>query len=117
MERDLKKRNQKFAIDCWFLCSKMPKSREFNAFVNQLIRSSSSVGANFRALQRAKSTKDFINKFKIVEEEVDESMFWLEMFVEVSQDNQTEIKKLHQEAYELLAITVASINTARRNVK
>jgi four helix bundle protein len=117
MERDLKKRTQKFAIDCWFLCSKMPKSREFNAFVNQLIRSSSSVGANFRASQRAKSTKDFINKLKIVEEEVDESMFWLEMFIEVSQDNQTEIKKLHQEANELLAITVASINTARRNVK
>jgi four helix bundle protein len=117
MERDLKKRTQKFAIDCWFLCSKMPKSREFNAFVNQLIRSSSSVGANFRASQRAKSTKDFINKLKIVEEEVDESMFWLEMFVEVSQDNQTEIKKLHQEVNELLAITVASINTARRNVK
>jgi four helix bundle protein len=117
MERDLKKRTQKFAIDCWFLCSKMTKSREFNAFVNQLIRSSSSVGANFRASQRAKSTKDFINKLKIVEEEVDESMFWLEMFVEVSQDNQTEIKKLHQEVNELLAITVASINTARRNVK
>jgi four helix bundle protein len=117
MERDLKKRTQKFAIDCWFLCSKMPKSREFNAFVNQLIRSSSSVGANFRASQRAKSTKDFINKLKIVEEEVDESMFWLEMFIEVSQDNQTEIKKLHQEVNELLAITVASINTARRNVK
>jgi len=54
---------------------------------------------------------------KIVEEEVEESMFWLEMFVEVSQDNQTEIKKLHQEANELLAITVASINTARRNIK
>lgn len=95
----------------------MSKSREFNAFVNQLIRSSSSVGANFRASQRAKSTKDFINKLKIVEEEVEQSMFWLEMFVEVSQDNQTEIKKLHQEANELLAITVASINTARRNIK
>ncbi|MDP5230806.1 MAG: four helix bundle protein [Cellulophaga sp.] len=112
-----KKRTQKSAIDCWFLCSKIPKSREFNAFVNQLIRSSSSVGANFRASQRAKSTKDFINKLKIVEEEVYESMFWLEMFIEIDQDNQVEIKKLHQEANELLAITVASINTARRNNK
>ncbi len=65
--RDLKKRTQKFALDCWYLCSKIPKSREYNAFVNQLIRSSSSVGANFRASQRAKSSADFINKLKIVE--------------------------------------------------
>ena len=80
---DLKKRMKAFAIDCWKFCSKVPNTREYNAFVNQLIRSSSSVGANYRACQRAKSTNDFINKLKIVEEEVDESIYWLEIFSEV----------------------------------
>jgi len=114
--RDLKKRTQRFALDCWHLCAKIPKSREYNAFVNQLIRCSSSVGANFRASQRGKSDKDFINKLKIVEEEVDESMYWLEIFMEILDDNQKELKRLHEEANELLAITVASINTARRRI-
>ena len=75
--KDVILRTQKFAIDCWRLCADIPKSREYNAYVHQLIRSSSSVGANFRASQRAKSDKDFINKLKIVEEECDESIYWL----------------------------------------
>ena len=77
MKNDLKDRTKKFAIDCWEFCSRVPKSREYNAFVNQLIRSSSSVGANYRASQRAKSTADFINKLKIVEEEIDEACIGL----------------------------------------
>ncbi|MEM6541573.1 MAG: four helix bundle protein, partial [Bacteroidota bacterium] len=80
---DLKKRTQSFAFDCWMLCKEFPKSREFDAWVRQLIRSSSSVGANYRAACRAKSRKDFINKLKIVEEEIDESMYWLELFSKV----------------------------------
>lgn len=115
--RDIKKRTQKFALDCWRLCSKVPKSREYNAFVNQLIRSSSSVGANFRASQRARSTADFINKLKIVEEETDESMYWLEMFIEILDDQQNELKRLHAEANEILAIIVSSIKTTRKNNK
>ena len=114
--RDLKKRTQRFALDCWHLCAKIPKSREYNAFVNQLIRCSSSVGANFRASQRGKSDRDFVNKLKIVEEEADESMYWLEIFMEILQNNQDELKRLHTEANELLAITVASINTARKRI-
>lgn len=66
MKKEILKRTKQFAIDCWILCAKIPKSREYNAYVNQLIRSSSSVGANYRAAQRAKSTADFINKLKIV---------------------------------------------------
>ncbi len=114
--RDLKKRTQKFALDCWHLCASIPKSREYNAFVNQLIRSSSSVGANFRASQRSKSDKDFINKLKIVEEECDESMYWLEMFIEILDDQKNELNRLHKEGNELLSITVASINTARKRI-
>ena len=59
MVQDLKTRTKKFAIDCDRLCRNFPHSREYNAYVNQLIRSSSSVGANYRASQRGKSTADF----------------------------------------------------------
>ena len=116
MKNDLVDRTRKFAIDCMVLCSKLPKTREYNAYVNQLIRCSSSVGANYRASQRAKSTADFINKLKIVEEEVDESVYWLEIFEEVLPNFSNEIEVLKKEGKELLAITVASINTAKRNV-
>jgi four helix bundle protein len=114
--KDLKNRTKQFALDCWFYCKKIPYSREYNAYANQLIRCSSSVGANYRASQRAKSTADFINKLKIVEEEADESMYFLELFMEIMKDKEIEFaQKLHQEAEEILAITVASINTARKN--
>ena len=83
MINDLILRTKTFAIDCWKFCFHIPKSREYNAYINQFIRSSSSVGANYRAAQQAISTKDFINKLKIVEEEVDESLYRLELFEEV----------------------------------
>lgn len=113
MKEVLKNRTKKFTVDCWQLCSKFPVSREFNAYCNQLIRCSSSVGANYRAALRAKSNSDFINKLKIVEEEADESMYFLELFSEVSDIEQNEIKRLHNEANELLRIIVASIKTMR----
>lgn len=92
IKNDLKERTKKFAIDCWFLCSKLSKTREYNAYVNQLIRCSSSVGANYRASQRAKSTKDFINKLKIVEEEADESSYFLDLLGTVGELYPDEIK-------------------------
>lgn len=113
MKEQLKNRTKRFASDCWHLCTKFPVSREYNAFCNQLIRCSSSVGANYRAACRAKSDADFINKLKIVEEEADESMYFLELFLEVSHKEHIEIRRLHAEANELLAITVASIKTMR----
>lgn len=115
--QDLKLRTKRFAIDCWHLCSKIPKSRELDSWARQLIRCSSSVGANYRASQRAKSTADFINKLKIVEEEADETIYWLELFSEVLDINHEEIKRLKKEGEELLAITVTSIKTARKNQK
>jgi len=114
MKKEILKRTKKFAIDNWKFCAKVPKSREYNAYVNQLIRSSSSVGANYRAAQRAKSTADFINKLKIVEEEADESLYWLEIFEEINEQFRDVIAPLKKEGGELLAIVVASINTARK---
>lgn len=114
MKEALKKRTKKFATDCWWLCAKFPNSRGFDAYCRQLIRCSSSVGANYRAACRAKSTADFINKLKIVEEEADESMYFLELLIEISDKEHEEMKRLHKEANELLSITVASIKTMRR---
>ena len=113
MKEELKNRTKKFAIDCWCLCIRFPVSREYNAFCNQLIRCSSSVGANYRAACRAKSNADFINKLKIVEEEADESMYFLELFLKVSDKEHSEMNRLHKEANELLSIVVASIKTMR----
>lgn len=117
MKKEILQRTKRFAIDCWKFCANVPKSREYNAYVNQLIRSSSSVGANYRAAQRAKSTADFIHKLKIVEEEADESLYWLEIFQEIGKGFEKELKSLQNEGEQLLAITVASINTTRRNQK
>lgn len=117
MKEIIKKRTQKFAIDCWNLCSAFPVSREYNAYCNQLIRCSSSVGANYRAATRAKSDADFINKLKITEEETDESIYFLEIFNNISKIKNEEISRLHQEANEILAIVVASINTTRKRIQ
>ena len=81
----------------------------------QLIRSSTSTAANYRAACRAKSTSDFLNKLKIVEEELDESMFWMEFFeaVEVQLDDS---KRLYSEMNELLSIIVSSIRTTKSKI-
>jgi len=121
MKEIMLKRTKKFAIDCWILCSNLPKSREYNAYVNQLLRCSSSVGANYRASQRAKSTADFINKLRIVEEEADESHFFLEILFDITIiekaeiELQQEIELLKKEANEIVAIIVSSLKTARIN--
>lgn len=115
MKEEIKNRTKQFAIDSWMLCKKYPKSREFDAFCKQLIRCSSSVGANYRSACRAKSSADFINKLKIVEAAADESMFFLEILMEIHDKNQDELKRLHNEANELVSIIVASINTARNH--
>lgn len=115
MKQEMIRRTKQFAIDVWRLCSKLPHSREYNSYVNQVIRSSSSVAANYRAVCRAKSKADFINKLKIVEEEGDESQFFLEVIDDINDNPELtpEITRLIKEADELVAIFVASIKTSR----
>jgi len=117
MSQALKDRTKKFAIDVWLLCSKIPHSREYNNYVNQLLRCSSSVAANYRSAMRAKSNADFINKFKIVEEEADVSQFFLELLQKFNQDESLKIEfdRLLMEVDELISIFVASLKTARIN--
>ncbi|MFD0792937.1 four helix bundle protein [Mucilaginibacter litoreus] len=82
-------------------------------YCDQLARSASSTGANYRAACRAKSKADFINKLKIVEEELDESMFFLELLVELNAELKEKITPIYKEGNELLSIIVAAINTLR----
>lgn len=82
-------------------------------YCDQLARSASSTGANYRAACRAKSKADFINKLKIVEEELDESMFFLELLVDLNPELKEKITPIYREGNELLSIIVAAINTLR----
>ena len=80
---------------------------------NQLLRSGTSVGANCRAACRARSLPDFINKLKLVEEECDESLFWMELLFEVKLIAESSLAALQGEGSEILSIIVASLRTAR----
>jgi len=113
-KEELIKRNKKFVIGVIRLMHDMPANRVYDGIVRQLVRSSSFVGANYRAACRAKSTADFINKLKIVEEEIDETVYFLELLEELDNgENKNKLNMLTKEANELLAIYVASIRTTR----
>src|SRR6185437_14914130 len=94
---------------------RLPRDRTCDVLGRQLLRSATSVGANYRAACRAKSPADFINKLGNVEEEADESGFWLEMLLDSGKVRLEQVKNLVQESNELVAIMVASINTAKKS--
>jgi four helix bundle protein len=110
---ELKQRFKNFAIDVALLIKELPKDHLNVPYINQLIRSSSSPGANYRAACRAKSTADFIYKLKIVEEELDESVYFLELLEYFNKEFEDRINVLMKEGNELLAIIVQSIKTIR----
>lgn len=110
----LKSRTKKFAIEVAKYCEGLPSRIAIATYSKQLIRSSSSVGANYRAACRAKSLADFINKLKIVEEEADESIYFMELIDELHPSSKSNLSSLIKEGNELLSIIVASINTARK---
>ena len=113
--QNLKERTKEYAISVLKYLDGIPKSGPYYAITNQLTRASMSVGANYRAASRAKSSADFINKLKIVEEECDETMYFIEILLELLPEDKKQLDELHKEANELLSITVASIKTARKN--
>lgn len=112
---DLKERTKRFTVEVLKFCAKLPAQTEFQMIRNQLVRCGGSVGANYRAVCRAKSSADFINKLTIVEEEADESAFWLETLAELGMTEAPERARLEREASELVAIMVASRKTRRAN--
>ena len=116
--QDLQSRTRRFAVDILRFCSTLPSPEAYRIIARQLGRAGTSVGANYRAACRGKSKKDFIAKLGIVEEEADESRYWLEVLREIDEEQQIgrdDLELLYAEAGEILAITVASIRTARRS--
>lgn len=112
---NLKQRTKRFTLDVIKLVEGLPTGKTCEVLGRQLLRSGTSAGANYRAACRAKSQADFIFKMGIVEEEADESNFWLELLVETGKLDPSKAAPLLEESNELLAITVASIRTAKKS--
>lgn len=114
---NLKDRTMDFALRILEVVDSLPASTKGKNVADQLCRSGTSVGANYRAASRAKSAADFIHKMGTVEEETDEVLFWLEITVRSKMLPETRLLPLMKEANEILAIVVSSIITAKRNRK
>jgi four helix bundle protein len=113
---ELKKRTKEFGLRVIDVFNKIPKARTAEFLGRQLIRSATSVGANYRAACLARSRADFVSKIGIVAEEADESAYWLETLLEAKLMDGSSLNELLKEANELTAIFVASIRTARLRV-
>lgn len=109
----LKDRTKRFALQVIRLCRTLPRSQETTVITRQLLRSSTSVGANYRAVCRARSSPDFVSKLGIVLEEADETLFWIELLIESGAAHQEQIASVRKEANELVSIFVASLRTAK----
>ena len=112
-QEEMKKRTKDFAKRVINLCRQLPETREGRLIGNQIFRSGTSVGANYRAVCRARSKADFIAKLGIVLEEADESLYWLEILSETQILNASLLEQLMKEADELVGIFVASLKTAK----
>jgi four helix bundle protein len=112
---ELKARTRQFALRIIHLVESMPRGRTIDVLGRQLLRSATSVGANYRAACRARSRADFISKITVAEEEADESLYWLELISESNIIRADRLAGLIKEADELTAILTAAGKTARRN--
>ena len=114
-KEELKKRTKQFALAVVRLAELLPNSRTGNTIGSQMIRSCTSVAANYRSACRARSNADFISKITVVEEECDETLFWLEFISEAGLTDYEKLEQLIAEANELTAIFTASGKTAKQN--
>ncbi len=112
-EQEFKHRTKDIALRIIKVVESLPKKWSAEVIGKQLLRSGTSVGANYRAACRAKSTADIINKLAIVEEEADESMFWIELLIEADIVSEKKLSTLYNDINEIVAMTVASIKTMR----
>ena len=112
-EREFKERTQRLALEAIELVGSLPKSRAAAVTGGQLIRCATSVGANYRSACRGKSAADVLAKLAIVEEEADETIYWLELMVQAKIVRIEKVKIMIKEADEIVAMTVASIKTLR----
>jgi len=114
-ERELLQRTKQFALRIFKLVGALPQTIQGRAVAAQLIRSGTSVAANYRAACRARSKAEFVAKLGIVEEEADETAFWLELIIETSLLSPTKVKPLLTEASEIVAIMTSSKKTAAKS--
>jgi four helix bundle protein len=113
-ENVFKQRTKQLALRVIEMVDALPKSRTVDVIGRQLIRSGTSIGANYRAACRGKSTADVIAKLRIVEEEADESAYWMKLLLESGVLCDARISELMRETDEIIAMTVASIRTLQR---
>lgn len=114
---ELKQRTFQYALRIMKLCQALPRTAEGLTVRKQLIRCGTSVGANYRATCRGRSTAEFIAKLGIVIEEADESAFWMELIMESGMIKKELVESLLKETNEIISIMVSSSNTAKSNQK
>jgi four helix bundle protein len=112
----MRARTKRYALDIMGLVSTLPRSYTADVIGKQLVRCATSVGANYRAACRARSAADFIAKMKIVEEEADESLYWMELLRDGGFASAEQLPSLLSEGHEIVAIVVASIKTKRSQI-
>jgi len=110
---ELKDRTKKFALKIIKLANDLPKNSVGRIIEKQLVRAGTSVGANYRSACRAKSNADFIYKINVVEEEADETQFWLELIIEAGLLKEDLVNPILKEAKELTAIFTSAGKTAK----
>jgi four helix bundle protein len=115
-EKELKIRTKNVAISVGKLCQRLPSSKVNNTYIDQVLRSSASMGANYRAACRAKSSRDFIYKLQVVEEETDETMYFLELLAEFNEKYKADMRLIYKEAETILKIIVASVKTVQKKI-
>jgi len=114
-KEELKNRTKQFALSIMKLVEYLPNTKAGRTVGNQIIRSGTSVAANYRSACRARSSADFISKITIVEEECDETLFWLELIADANLLKKEKLQELLKEANDLTAIFTASGKTAKQN--
>jgi four helix bundle protein len=112
-EATFKRRTRDVALRVIKLVDALPNSRAADVIGRQLLRSATSIGANYRAACRSRSAADMISKRSIVEEEADETLYWLDLLVESKKIAQPRIAPLAKEVHEIVSMTVTSIKTLR----
>jgi four helix bundle protein len=112
-QEQMRNRTKEFAKQIITLCRELPENREGRLIGNQIFRSGTSVGSNYRAVCRARSKADFIAKIGLVLEETDETLYWLELIDETKIMKNGALKEIKKEANELVAIFVSTVNKAR----
>jgi four helix bundle protein len=114
---EFKQRTKQFALRAMRLVDALPRRRSADVVGRQLLRSATSVGANYRAACRSRSDAEFVSRLGVVEEEADESAYWMELIVEGNLMDDKRVASLLDEANQIVAMVVSSIKTARGRKK